>query len=635
MERYFGFDLGDAESAVSVLKKDGSEPKVLKIRDSGSVITAYARLDNQELVIGEGACYHPRAVERRLRFKSRFLTDPESETDLQRFAGGVLGELYLDGNLIHGEDCCFYVGCPAGWSKADRERYRRIFERLGYPPVKIISESRAALVSACQSRYLQVGYDILSNPVLVVDIGSSTTDFAYISKGREVELQTAGEVRLGGGLLDEMLLDMCVAEAPEEQEIRRVFAESDPWRSYCEFAARRLKEKYFSDEAYWQDEPCRQTIRITQGRPLSLTLSMDRYKAERLLDGPSPLLMGRSFHEVFADSLRQTREHLSGEIPSLLFMTGGVSRLKAVSDWCAEVYPESVVITGNEPEYSVSKGLAWTGSIDEEMRAFRQDIENLRDSSVVEKIVAANLEDLYKKAADSLIEPMLREAALPVITRWRDGQIRTLADVDEQMQKEITAWLRSDAAKEYLVKPVTAWLKPVSYALEEHTVPICLKHKVPYRALSLSSYLSVSDIDLKIDAKDVFAVEEATWMLDTVISVIVGLLCGGGGITLIASGFAGIAAGAVLSLLILFIGKNKMQDALLRANIPGPVRKLLPVSYFESRLDKISEEVRDKFYQSLEQDKNDEISDRLVREISAQIESCLVKMAEVVEIPLG
>ena len=157
MERYFGFDLGDAESAVSVLKKDGSEPKVLKIRDSGSVITAYARLDNQELVIGEGACYHPRAVERRLRFKSRFLTDPESETDLQRFAGGVLGELYLDGNLIRGEDCCFYVGCPAGWSKADRERYRRIFERLGYPPVRIISESRAALVSACQSRYLQVG----------------------------------------------------------------------------------------------------------------------------------------------------------------------------------------------------------------------------------------------------------------------------------------------------------------------------------------------------------------------------------------------------------------------------------------------------------------------------------------------
>ena len=91
----------------------------------------------------------------------------------------------------------------------------------------------------------------------------------------------------------------------------------------------------------------------------------------------------------------------------------------------------------------------------------------------------------------------------------------------------------------------------------------------------------------------------------------------------------------MLSLLILFIGKNKMQDALLRANIPGPVRKLLPVSYFESRLGKISEEVRDKFYQSLEQDKNDEISDRLVREISAQIESCLVKMAEVVEIPLG
>lgn len=635
MERYFGFDLGDAESAVSVLKTAQTEPSVLKIRDSKSVITAYARLEDQELLIGEGACYHPKAVERRIRFKSRFLTDPESETDIKRFAGGVLGELYLDGSLIQGEDCCFYIGCPAGWDKAARERYRSIFVRLGYPPVKIISESRAALVSACQSKYLQVGYDIMSNPVLVVDIGSSTTDFAYISKGREVELQTAGEVSLGGGLLDAMLLELCVEESENKEEIRRVFAESDPWKSYCEFAARRLKEKYFSDEAYWQEQACRQTIRIAYDTPVSLTLSIDRGKAEKLLYGPSGLLGGRSFHEVFTDSLRQTRQRLSGEVPNLLFMTGGVSKLAAISTWCGEVYPEAVVITGTEPEFSVSKGLAWSGHIDEEMRAFRQDIENLRDSTVVEQIVEANINDLYKNIAACLIEPMLRDVCLPVIKRWRDGQIRTLEDVDQELQTEIAAWLQSDEARDLLVKPVKAWLKPVSYALEEYTVPICLKHNVPYKALSLSSYLSADDIDLKVAAKDVFAVEEITWMIDTVISFIVGLLCGGSGITLITGGVAGIAAGAVISLLILFLGRNKMQEAIQRVNIPRPARKLVPLSRFENRLDNISEEVRDKFYQSLEEEKTEEITDRLVHEISSQIETCLVKMAEVVEIPLG
>ena len=49
----------------------------------------------------------------------------------------------------------------------------------------------------------------------------------------------------------------------------------------------------------------------------------------------------------------------------------------------------------------------------------------------------------------------------------------------------------------------------------------------------------------------------------------------------------------------------------------------------------ISAEVRSSFYRSLERDKNDEITERLVKEISEQIEQCLTRMAEVVEIPLG
>jgi hypothetical protein len=98
-----------------------------------------------------------------------------------------------------------------------------------------------------------VGYDILSKHVLVVDIGSSTTDFAYIMGGREVELQTAGEVALGGGLMDEVLLEIALDAAVRGERIREIFKESPPWRSYCEFAARRLKEKYFADEEYWKE----------------------------------------------------------------------------------------------------------------------------------------------------------------------------------------------------------------------------------------------------------------------------------------------------------------------------------------------------------------------------------------------
>ncbi len=636
MEKFYGFDLGDAESAVSLLHRDDqTAPEIIEIAGAGSFITAYALLKDGRRILGEKACYEADAVERKLRFKSRFLTDPSCDGDIRNFAGTVLTELYRNGDLVKDDDCCFYVGCPAGWDKNTRERYRSIFERLGYPPLKIVSESRAALVSACQSRYLQVGYDILSKPVLVVDIGSSTTDFAYIMSGREVEMQTAGEVSLGGGIMDEILLEEAVESSLFKGRIRSVFKQSEPWRTYCEFAARHLKEKYFSDEEYFKDHPCKETVLIRYREPLRLSISMDGQTADKLMNKKTAKLGGRSFHQVFTQSLTDVRENINGQIPELIFLTGGVSKLKAIRDWCLEVFPESIVITGVEPEYSVSRGLAWSGRIDEELHEFHQEIDEFLNSSKVEEIIGERIRDLYKSSINALVHPILEKVALPVFERWKSGEIRRLSDTDKELEKGVEEYLHTDDARDVLSGPITSWLRGVSTALEEYTVPICVRHNVPYSALSLSSLLSASDIDIKIEAKDMFAVEEITWLIDSIITILVGLICGGGGAALISSGPTGIMAGVLISMLVLVLGKDKMESALLNADIPNPVRKLVPRSSFKSRMDSMTGEIIDKFNESIDDEKNREITGRMVSGISDQIEICLTKMAEVVEIPLG
>lgn len=635
MNRYYGFDLGDAESAVSRLgKQDVGMPEVLPVREAKSFVTAYAQLSSGELLIGESACYDTNAIRRSLRFKSAFLTDPQSEKDVRRFASGVLSELYGDGSLIQGEDCCFYIGCPAGWDRAARERYRHIFEEVGYPPVRIVSESRAALISACQSKHFQVGYDIMSRPVLVVDIGSSTTDFAFIMGGHEVELQTAGEVRLGGGIMDELLLEESVRLSENSDAVRRALAQSEPWRSYCEFAARRLKEQYFSDEEYWRENDCRRTIRIMSGGDVRLTLRVDAGIADRILNRGAKQLNGKSFREAFTDSLKQLRERLDEHQPELLFLTGGVSKLPAIRQWCAGVFSDAVVITGVEPEFSVSRGLAWSGRIDEELRLFRQEVAELVDSSAVEQIVDKRIDDLYRRIVDAMVEPILRRVALPVFDRWRNDEIEKLSDIDQIVQKEIETWLHTDEAQALLVKPIAEWLRPVAYDVEEKTMPICVRHNVPYKAMSLNSYFSLSDIDIRIDAREVFAVEGFTWLINTIISIIVGLICGGSGLAIISSGISGILAGAILSLLILFLGKERMQKVFMNLDIPAPMRRLVPRSHFEARIERMTEEVKESFYSNLENEKNAEITARLASEITQQIEQCLMKMAEIVEIPL-
>ncbi|MBO6159793.1 MAG: Hsp70 family protein [Firmicutes bacterium] len=635
MDRFYGFDLGDAESAVARLNKDAADaPQMLEIKDRQSFVTSYALTADGQILLGEEACYAPEVSRRALRFKSRFLKDPAIQADVRAFAAGVLGELYAQADLIKGEDCCFYVGCPAGWDKNTRERYRAIFERAGYPPTRIVSESRAAMVSACQSRHLQVGYDILSKPVLVVDIGSSTTDFAYIVGGKEKEFETSGEVALGGGLMDEYLLEMAVRNSKQPDVIRGIFEKSEAWKNYCEFKARRLKERYYQDEAFWQDNPCEETVLIRYNGVHRLVLKMDASVAKKLCEDKLPSL-GDSFKRVFMDSLKRVQESIEKLEPEFIFLTGGVSKMPPVHEWVQEVFQDAVLISSQEPEFSVAKGLSYSGRIDEEMRAFRQELENLKDSQIVEKIVEENIRDLYMDVINALVDPILEEVAEPIFERWREGEIPRLQDTDEALMKEIPAFLRSERAAELMKKPIAAWMKPVARELETYTMPICTGHHIPYKALSLSGYLSVEDMQIQLDSKGLFAVGEITWLIDSIISVLVGLLCGGSGLALISSGPQGMLAGIAASLLVLALGKNKMESALLKLKLPRPMRRLVPKGAFRGRMKALSADIKKEFYESLKTNQYDEMTEQMVEEISGQIEMCLTKMAEVVEIPLG
>ncbi len=637
MDRFFGFDLGDAESAIARLyKEDQVVPEMITVAGEKSFITAYAQLNSGELLIGEKACYADNVNKRRIRFKSRFLTDGSSAADIKSFAAGVLGQLYGSGDLIKNEETSIYVGCPAGWNRNAREHYREIFESAGYPPVKIISESRAAMVSACQSKHLQIGVDILSKPVLVVDIGSSTTDFAYIMGGKEVEMQTAGEVMLGGGLMDEILLEESVASSGMfKKKIQSVFEESEPWRAYAEFAARRLKEKYFSDEEYWSRNKCVESIVLHYNLPVKLTLKMDKDIAGKLVNKKTDKLGGRSFRQVFTESLKDVKDGIDGKQPELIFLTGGVSKLPAIRQWCSEVFTDSVIITATDPEFSVARGLAYCGRIDEDLREFKEDLDKLVHSNTIEDIVSKHLPQLYKNAVDTLVEPIVSRVALPIFERWRSGEISKLEDTDVILQQDIAGLLEEDETREMLAGPITSWLRPVIEELEEYTVPICIKHRVPYTALSLKSYLSVSDIDIKVNAKDLFAINEMTILIDSIVTALLAILMSTLSFIPFFADPSGIMVGIITSIVVLFLGKDKMQEKMLSADIPKPMRKLVPKSAFSSRMDNISSDVKEAFYKSLEQEKNDEISQRMVEEISTQIQHTLVKMAEVVEIPLA
>ncbi len=695
---YWGFDLGDGESAIAKVGSGESRyPSIVEVDGRKITITVWAVMANGEVRIGENAARSAAAAVRSAaRFKSRFLNAASDSAALIRdFSARVFESLRGSGALVGGEKSnSVYVGCPAGWDAEARERYQRIFETLGFPDPHGVSEARAVMVGAVQSNSVRDYVDLRTKSVLVIDIGSSTTDFAYINKGREAEIHTGGEVALGGGVMDELLLEESVKRSPDPAALRKTLSESESWRVDCELHARRLKEKYYSLPPEERDEECSDSLLVSYDQPLLLDLTMDEKTARRLTDVPCAQLGGRSFRQVFCDGLRQVRASIGDAPPELLFLTGGVSRMEEIKGWCREIFPESVIYTDTEPEFSVARGLAWCGRIDDDLARFRTDVETLIDSNIVEEITARRLNDLYRTVLDHLLDPLMEKAVKPVLLDWRNGEIRKLKDMETVLQDRIKVFLYSDSAKECLYEPITAWLLALSDELEQHTSRICRKYHVPERSLGISSALSASDFRLleKIDARDVLSGDSLTWtavFVDSVISIIVALLCGGSGIVLISEGPVGMLIGFILSFLVLVVshamGKKAIDEKLMNMDLPLAIRRIAlsntrlqiegpRLGWFSSLKDGVAgltgegkkeeerkthllphirftdnsgisdrrlQEIRSRIKSSYEQlfsgsDNRElkELNKRMSREISDQIEKRLKELAEQVEIPL-
>ncbi len=585
---YWGFDLGDGESTLARIDGEGRNyPEIIEVDGKKVTITVWAVMRNGEVRIGENAARSAAAAVRSAaRFKRRFLeTNSDSAALIRDFSARVFESLRSSGALVGGETGnCVYVGCPAGWDPDARGRYERIFETIGFPNPHVVSESRAVMVGAIQSNSVREYVDLRAKSVLVVDIGSSTTDFAYINKGKEAEIRTGGEVALGGGIMDEILLNACVASSPRAAALRKVLDESESWRVDCELHARHLKEQFYSLPAEERaTAECSESLLITYDEPLILDLVMNAAMSELLIDRPCEQLCGKSFHSVFCAGLREVRASIGELQPELVFLTGGVSRMDEIRAWCEEVFPKAVVYCDREPEFSVARGLAWCGRIDHELVLFRQDVEQLISSNTVEILVSGKLNSLYRSAMDSLLDPLLDKAVKPVLLDWQSGKIERLKDMEAVLQERIKVYLYSEDAKASLYQPVAEWLLLVSDDLETYTLEICRKHHVPDRSLEISSGFTASDFHIleKLEAKDILSGDTLTWtavFVESIVSILIAMLCGGSGIVLISEGPVGMLIGFILSFLVLLLshamGKKAIDEKLMNANLPLTLRKI-------------------------------------------------------------
>ncbi|NME36545.1 MULTISPECIES: Hsp70 family protein [Fusobacterium] len=621
--RYIGFDLGDGESTVtqiSSLSKD-IEPIILPIDEKASFISAVA-LEENEILIGEQAISSGNKNSLRVRFKSKF-----SEKDITTFSRGVANKIK---DFTSGEEVQITVGCPAGWNLEKRKVYQELLKNSGLPNVRVISESRAAFLYAREAKNIRVNPELLKESVLVIDIGSSTLDFAYIVNGKETGIGVFGNNNLGSGIIDEYLLQEAIKNNIHKNKIEEIFEESYGWRCYAQLMARKVKEKYFSNEELYKDSFYEESLSLYYDGVQNLTIKASPEIIRNIINKPIPELDGKSFMEGLQYSLYEAAKVTKDAPPKLLILTGGASRIRFFKEQCKFSFPNSIIVNSEEPEFSIGKGLAYSGIIDERLREFRKEVKEFINSGVIEKNVKIEINDLIYSIVEKLTDYVINNAVLPNISLWKKGKIDTIQDMNEILSNQIKSTLSPEQIKLLLEDIIIKWSFKLCHNLQSSIDDICNKYLIPKEEMRLVSIDTNTNFNnLSFSIKNLQGENIINGIVSLIVGVLIGSICGGSGTALIATGPLGFIGGALLGIIITSIGFNKSKNLFMTKSIPILARKLVRKDMLLSEKNK--EKLANSIAQELQNTDNNFI-ENLSKNISNELNLKLEKLAQDVEI---
>ena len=638
-----GFDFGHAETAVTKANMGATTPPaVLRVQGQAPMVTAVAETGGQVLV-GEDA-YRGRNPEGlNVAFKSPRLKDHETRRPTKLFVQRIVEMLTGERRIAGGAKSLFVVGCPSGWRGPVRRDYEALLQEAGVQQVKVVAESHAAFLAARE--VLDIPVDDLKGSVLIVDIGSSTTDFTAVVEIEEKRIDF-GSNKLGAGILDEIILERSL-----NAELRELFEEYPQYRDQCLLYSREVKEDYFNSKNT-EETPADIFKRVSEKRILFdveigngdmgeiLSTPISKY-----LQQPDEELHGLDWPSSFQRELQRAREKTADNPPQMILLTGGASQMDFVLKCCEEVFPSAKIVRGEEPQFTIARGLALAGRTGNKLERFRSEIQDILASDKLRKILreesqrdeGSPLDHLMAGIAVFVVYELSNNIILPTFTEWREGRISTLNRLDREIKKRSRSFLEglsgagSQELEDEVVKP---WLEEyVKPAVERLIEPICKKAGIPVSELSLSSDFTLPSVNVAApsDSVDAFDDIDTLGNITVVIgSIIIATLLGGGGTALLISGPIGWIIGLVIGVVATFVGKEVAMDTIKDSNVWTSVRKMMTSEEtVQEKLEENEEEFFDKIFDAL-QEKADAF-DGLLESIAKGIEVDLEEKAEKAE----
>lgn len=626
VKEVIGFDIGHGQSTVARMALlPNAKPAPLEIDGEQCQITAIASIPGGKVVVGDQVFRDPRVTNLRLGFKQRPPGSVDANEALRQFVHEYHRLLLSTKQILGGEQSFYFVGCPSSWTPNEQGMYQRLLEQE-LPAVKVVPESRAALLQAREAGW--ISHEQVKGTILVIDIGSSTTDVSLILGGIQAKGIDFGR-ELGGHLIDKAILDYVVLSSPHREMIEQVFASRSDARVLCERSCRRAKEEYWKgNEASWE-----QGVRILvplEPTDLILDFRLDGVLMDSILSSPRSELKGQSWIGCFVNLLKQVRDWLTKHraTPGVLVLTGGPSRMAFVQHLCEEYFPhpKTRVVRCVPPEETVALGLAQWGSIFFQTSAFIDEVESIC-SAAVPAVVKAQVLTIRKRLAEEVSAGIVTDIVKVLLEQWRAGVWTTLDSMQDQLKTKVEAWLASRAGRTAIQRSYKESLREICSEINSLTLEICTKYGIPHSSFRL-------DVDLKIGNESLVVAIGSPF--DAVTGIAAGVSIG---VLVVLTGIAksalltvslttgppGWLVGALLAAWAAIFGTMKLEESLGGWNLPLAVRRTF---LSNARCRTIVDDARSRLRESLMKSIGDSDLKKIEKAISHQVSTQLRTRAD-------
>ena len=395
----------------------------LDIHGKKNQVTALARDASGQILVGDDAFNVDNVETLNITFKGR--PSEQNRKLIIDYMRECVRKLVAD-KLVFGDDRThFFVGCPSGWIKevGMRESYERLLRETGINGLTVVAESRAAFMQAKESEDLMLTMGQLKGTVLIVDIGSSTTDFTIVD---DLKIIPDDGADLGAALIDKLILSRAIAASPNPDQARELIEAHQPHRARCELACRKAKELYFNSRFHVENPNTPIDIFVRLDRTQILALQLTGVVMREILDTPLPSQGDKTWIQAYRKLLESIRERMAAQelTPKLILMTGGASKMPFTRSMCEQVFPSSAIRSEPMPEFSVSRGLARLGRADMRSADFLVDVDSFCESAEFAELITEQIPILFDAIAQPLAKGLIENAIKPGLRDWATERSR-------------------------------------------------------------------------------------------------------------------------------------------------------------------------------------------------------------------